>query len=160
MTLGKKNYEPIILIFGAIIVLGFCLYNNGKKKKTDMMTPSNGYEPPAPSSGDTSNYANVKGVKTNTYGAQASKLDDPGMLLPNDDNSQWGSVNPQGSDMLKGINFLSAGALNGINTVGSTMRNANLQLRSEPPNPKGVVGPWNNSTIEPDDVRPPLETKH
>ena len=161
MTLGKKSYEPIILFLGAIVVLGFCLYTNGKKKKTDMMTPSNGYEPPAPSAGDSSfNYANVKGVKTNTYGAQASKLDDPGMLLPNDENSQWASVNPQGGDMLKGINFLSAGALTGINTVGSTMRNANLQLRSEPPNPKAVVGPWNNSTIEPDVVRVPLELQH
>ena len=152
----KKNYEPIILFFGAIIVLGFCLYSNGKKKTTNMMTSSNGYEPPAPSSDET-NYANVKGVKTNTYGAQASKLDDPGMLLPNDENSQWASVNPQGGDMLKGINFLSAGALTGINTVGSTMRNANLQLRSEPPNPKGTVGPWNISTIEPDIRRIPLE---
>jgi hypothetical protein len=159
MTLGKKNYEPIILFVGAIIVLGFCLYSNGKKKNTDMMTSSSGYTPPAPSSGET-NYANVKGLKTNTYGAQASKLDDPGMLLPNDEHSQWTSVNPQGGDMLKGINFLSAGALTGINTVGSTMRNANLQLRSEPPNPKGTVGPWNNSTIEPDVVRTPLELQH
>jgi hypothetical protein len=79
------------------------------------------------------------------------------MLLPNDTNSQWASLNPQGDGMLKNVNLLQAGSLVGINTVGSSMRNANLQLRSEPPNPQGSVGPWNLSTIEPDIVRQPLE---
>jgi hypothetical protein len=37
------------------------------------------------------------------------------------------------------------------------LRNANLQIRSEPPNPQMTVGPWNQSTIEPDFMRPPLE---
>jgi hypothetical protein len=91
------------------------------------------------------------------YGAKASKLDDPSALLPNDTNSQWASVNPQGGGMLKSVNLLQAGSMIGINTVGSTMRNANLQLRSEPPNPQGSVGPWNNSTIEYDVTRQPLE---
>jgi hypothetical protein len=84
------------------------------------------------------------------YGAQASKLDDPSALLPNDSNSQWASLNPQGGGMLKGVNLLQAGSLIGINTVGSTMRNANLQLRSEIPNPQKAIGPWMISTIEPD----------
>jgi len=37
------------------------------------------------------------------------------------------------------------------------LRNANLQIRSEPPNPQLSVGPWNQSTITPDFLRPPLE---
>ena len=37
------------------------------------------------------------------------------------------------------------------------LRNANLQLRSEPPNPQTQVSPWMNSTIEPDLQRVPLE---
>ena len=45
----------------------------------------------------------------------------------------------------------------GIDTVGGTLRNSNLQLRSEPPNPKAQVSPWSNSTIEPDLMRVPLE---
>ena len=44
-----------------------------------------------------------------------------------------------------------------IDTVGQSLRNANLQIRSEPPNPQLNVGPWNQSTIESDFLRPPLE---
>ena len=53
--------------------------------------------------------------------------------------------------------MLKAGHHIGINTVSSSLRNANLQLRSEPPNPTGAVGPFNQSTIEPDTLRTPME---
>jgi hypothetical protein len=78
-------------------------------------------------------------------------------LLPNDPNSQWAQVNPQGAGDIQGKNFLSAGALIGINTIGQSLRNANLQLRAEPPNPQTQVSPWQISTIEPDLNRRPLE---
>lgn len=78
-------------------------------------------------------------------------------LLPSDPNSQWAQVNPTGAGDIQGKNFLSAGALIGINTIGQSMRNANLQLRAEPPNPQMPPGPWNISTIEPDLIRKPLE---
>ena len=74
----------------------------------------------------------------------------PTELLPRDGNSVWAQQNPMGTGSLKGKNFLSAGALIGINTVGQSMRNANLQLRSEPANPQVPVSVFNNSTIEPD----------
>jgi hypothetical protein len=74
----------------------------------------------------------------------------PGELLPKDMNSVWAQQNPMGTGSLKGKNFLSAGALIGVNTVGQSLRNANLQLRSEPPNPQVPVSVFNNSTIEPD----------
>ena len=35
--------------------------------------------------------------------------------------------------------------------------NANLQVRSEPTIPKGNVGPWNNTTIEADNLRRNLD---
>ena len=78
-------------------------------------------------------------------------------LLPRDTNSVWAQQNPLGPGTLKGVNFLSAGALVGINTVGQSMKNANYQLRSEPPNPQVPVSIFNNSTIEPDFNRRPLE---
>jgi len=78
-------------------------------------------------------------------------------LLPKDVNSQWAQLNPTGAGDLKGVNLLSAGALIGIDTIGNTLRNANLQVRSEPPNPQLNVGPWNNTTIAPDLMRVPLE---
>ncbi len=81
----------------------------------------------------------------------------PAELLPKDSNSVWAQQNPMGTGSLKGKNFLSAGALIGVNTVGQSMRNANLQLRSEPPNPQVPVSIFNVSTIEPDINRRPLE---
>lgn len=45
----------------------------------------------------------------------------------------------------------------GENTQGSSLRNANQQLRSDPPIEKTIVCPWMNSTIEPDPYRLPLE---
>jgi hypothetical protein len=81
----------------------------------------------------------------------------PGELLPKDQNSVWAQQNPMGSGSLKGKNFLSAGALIGINTVGQSLRNANYQLRSEPPNPQVAVSVFNQSTIEADTNRRSLE---
>ena len=81
----------------------------------------------------------------------------PEDLLPKDTNSQWAQLNPRGNGDLNNVNLLQAGYLYGINTVGSSLRNANLQVRSEPSIPKANVGPWNSSTIEPDSFRRPLE---
>jgi len=81
----------------------------------------------------------------------------PSDLLPADNNSTWSEQNPMGPGSLKGKNFLSAGALLGVNTVGQSLRNANWQLRSEPPNPQVPVSIFNQSTIQPDVNRRPLE---
>ena len=63
---------------------------------------------------------------------------------------------PQNRELM-GNNFLKADQRIGINTVGQSLRNANLQLRSEPPNPQKMVCPWMQSTISPDLMRRPLE---
>jgi len=81
----------------------------------------------------------------------------PSELLPKDGSSVWAQQNPMGTGSLKGKNFLSAGALIGVNTVGQSLRNANYQLRSEPPNPQVPVSVFNNSTIEPDVNRRDME---
>ena len=81
----------------------------------------------------------------------------PGELLPNDPNSKWAQANPCGSGELGDQNFLEAGFHIGTNTVGQTLRNPNLQLRSEPANPQLKVSPWLQSTIEPDVGRKALE---
>jgi|Laugresu1bdmlbsd_1035121.scaffolds.fasta_scaffold01582_5 hypothetical protein len=90
-------------------------------------------------------------------GAANLPVANPSDLLPRDSNNQWGSLNPSGSGDLLGQNLLSATFLTGIDTIGNTMKNANLQLRSEPPNPQLNVGPWNQSTFAPDLMRTPLE---
>ncbi len=78
-------------------------------------------------------------------------------LLPEDETSMWAQLNPNGRDMLANKNFLTAGWQTGINTVGESLKNANTQLRSEPPNPRGQFFAQNMSSYEPDLLRRPLE---
>ena len=78
-------------------------------------------------------------------------------LLPQDANSLWAQVSPSGQGSLADQNFLTSGFHIGINTVGQSLRNANRQLRSEPLNPQIKVSPWQQTTIEADVNRRPLE---
>ena len=81
----------------------------------------------------------------------------PADLLPSDSNSQWAELNPSGKGELSNINLLKAGALMGIDTIGQSLRNANLQIRSDPQIPQIPTGPWNQSTITGDTMRVPFE---
>lgn len=81
----------------------------------------------------------------------------PSELLPKDDNSQWSSLNPVSQSNPQMPDLLQAGYHIGLDTIGQTMKNANLQLRSDPVIQKADSGPWNQSTIEPDLMRVPLE---
>jgi len=116
---------------------------------------------PAGPLGTNETAAAVHGVGTNTHGLPPScsrqPVANPAELLPQDTNSQWAELNPTGNGDLKNVNLLKAGYHVGIDTVGNTLRNANLQVRSEPANPQLNVGPWNNTTISPDTMRVPLE---
>ena len=97
--------------------------------------------------------ANADGIQTVTSGVPPScnrqKIANPSELLPRQDN-EFGNMNQNGAGDLENVNLLKAGYHAGIDTIGSTLRNSNLQLRSEPPNPTNKVSPWMNSTIEPD----------
>ena len=81
-----------------------------------------------------------------------------GALLPkevpvSDDFGQFSS-----EAILSGQNYLDPRAQIGYpETVGGTLRNANLQIRSEPANPRDPVSIWNMSTIVPDKMRPQFE---
>lgn len=71
-------------------------------------------------------------------------------LLPREVATQddFGEFAPE--DILKGQNFLEPRQQVGMpETVGGALRNANQQIRAEPPVPKDVFV-WNNSTITPD----------
>jgi len=91
------------------------------------------------------------------YPQQKLKPED---LLPTDENKaiqEFNIAKPVGEGTLQGVNMLDASYHVGVNTVGQSLRNGNLQLRSEPPNPQVNVSPWMNSTIGPDLPRRPLE---
>jgi hypothetical protein len=71
-------------------------------------------------------------------------------LLPREVASaeDFGQFAPE--DILAGQNFLEPRKQIGFpETVGGALRNANQQIRADPPNPKDPYV-WNNSTIVPD----------
>jgi len=91
------------------------------------------------------------------YPQPALKAED---LLPKEDSQaikEFNIAKPAGEGILQGVNMLDAGFHVGVNTIGQSLRNANRQLRSEPPNPQVQVSPWQMSSIGPDLLRRPLE---
>lgn len=147
LNMSKKTLFNYLLLLGIILVVVVLYkYNKDKTMYNDTMTTLN----PATLGSNDMNKSNEQHVKENVVSTN------PSDLLPKNENNEWSSLNPV-SPELKNINYLSAGSHTGINTVGSSLRNPNLQLRSEPVIPKGEVGPWNNTTIEADPYRRSLE---
>jgi len=166
-----NDYGIAGLVFVIVVLYGlYMLYNNlnakgsygnesmSQDRKKAYSDSSNMGPQPAQESGNEV-YSSVGGsMQTGNQGMpSSSNAHNPSDLLPKDTNSQWAQLNPAGKGDLANINLLKAGYHIGIDTVGQTLRNANQQIRSEPPNPQVNVGPWNLSTIEPDFMRPPLE---
>mgnify|MGYP006932350262 CR=1 FL=1 len=77
-------------------------------------------------------------------------------LLPKDDPKLDPSFAEFSPAAIKGQNFIDSNKY-AIGTQSQSLRNANLQLRSEPANPQTMVCPWSQSTIAPDKSRPNLE---
>ena len=166
-----------LVIVVAALVLGYAVFNyssaksaisetmnNGQAAPSEAAAPSgvcgNSYQPSSPL-GQNGGPASASGISTTTQGLPPScaqqQVVNPSELLPKDENSEWAKLNPMGAGDLQNVNLLNAGHHLGIDTVSSSLRNANLQLRSEPANPQATVGPWNNTTISPDANRRPLE---
>lgn len=78
-------------------------------------------------------------------------------LLPKSSVAQanFGEFAP--TDALRGANFLDPVKFIGVDTQGSSLKNANYDLRSSLPITKSSVSPWLNSSYEPDLMRRPLE---
>lgn len=82
----------------------------------------------------------------------------PQQLLPKDAaNSKWAQANPAGQGDVKDQNFLTAGYHLGFDTQGNSLRNASHDLRSSPANPRYRVSIWQQSTIDPDMSRRPMD---
>ena len=100
---------------------------------------------------------NLGRTPSSCFPQQTLKAED---LLPSQESELIGEFNsskPDSEGILTGINLLDSGYHVGTNTIGQSLRNANRQLRSEPPNPQVSVSPWQNTTISPDLPRRPLE---
>ena len=176
----KTHY---IIAFIAVVILGYAIMQYSHQKGTSadgfngyayessgnsaaetkgqqLMNGGNNGARPAEPAGQNEVYASVSGITTSNLGlssAVKASVANPSDLLPRDTNSAWAQFNPAGKGDLKNVSLLKAGYHIGIDTIGSSLRNANLQERSEPPNPTTMVSPWLNTTIEPDLMRAPLE---
>lgn len=97
-----------------------------------------------------SNFTNYEGFENQDPSAciKKEKLTSADLLPKDAQNLKWANINPKNNADLGDQNFLTAGY--NIGVVAQSLRNANLQLRSEIPNPQVAVSPWLISTIEPD----------
>ena len=166
-----KSQTFFIILALVVLVIAFNCYSNNKSSvmsgfttlQPQEQTSNNATKPSSSVQGiinSSESGSPISGISTpNVQGGNcASKtISNPADLLPKDTNSEWAKLNPHGTGGLENISLLKSGHHIGINTVSSSLRNANLQVRSEPQIPKSNVGPWLNSTIEPDCGRKQLE---
>tara|TARA_B100001287_G_C22645508_1_gene512459 strand:+ start:903 stop:1481 length:579 start_codon:yes stop_codon:yes gene_type:complete len=174
---NKDKIFNILLILGVVVLAGILFrYNSEKGLLSDGMSgnPFSGVSEVSSGEGavseesqpaqvegavpvgstDDAQYLKVSGIKSGKADSKSCNeqpMMDPKELLPTDKNNEWSNIMPNND--LKNIHMINAGHHVGINTVGSSLRNANLQIRSEPVIPQGNVGPWNQTTIEADNMR-------
>lgn len=167
--MGNSNrWVPIVVII--LICLGLISYTNMKGMSMDNMYSndfnSNQQQAPliqAPSQNQAQILPNApsnapsNAASNSNSGYALQPVADPSELLPKDQNSQWAQLNPINNGNIQTPDLLQAGYHIGLDTIGQTLKNANLQLRSDPIIEKRDVGPWNNSTYEADYGRVPLE---
>ncbi len=169
---SNKMFGIILLLGAVVLVVVLMKYNQSKsfspEKMMNRLTPAvydgslnnmgNNSTPgiAAASSLTNNQFLEVSGMNSPAPPASCQPNLSPSDLLPKDMHSEWSNLNPASND-LKNLNLMTADQLIGINTVSSSLRNANLQIRSEPIIKKVDVGPWAHSTIEPDTYRRSLE---
>tara|TARA_B100000767_G_scaffold116551_1_gene111203 strand:- start:131 stop:556 length:426 start_codon:yes stop_codon:yes gene_type:complete len=123
-----------VAILAAVAVVVYLLVNNTKMTSTYRIKERN--------------YATVEASPEKLAMKNGTGL--ASSLLPREVASQddFGEFAPE--DILKGQNFLEPRQQVGMpETIGGALRNANQQIRSEPPVSKEAYV-WNNSTITPD----------
>lgn len=167
--LGKR-WIPIVLIL--IVSFALISYSTTKNTVIDRMSTGGygggggggGYSPPpsmtynVPTPPSPSAQPSMIQPPSATPGGYAMQpVANPSDLLPKDPNSQWAALNPVNQSNVAMPDLLQAGYHIGLDTIGQTMKNPNLQIRSDPIIQKKDVGPWNNSTTEADYARVPLE---
>lgn len=136
----NKGRKQNILMLVAVAVLIFLLFNMNNKSGYAIVEREYAPFRAAPSA--------VVGPSPNGGMKRGTGL--ASSLLPREVASaeDFGQFAPE--DILKGQNFLEPRKQIGFpETVGGALRNANQQIRKDPPNPKEPFV-WNNSTIVPD----------
>lgn len=159
---GMKKFftteRVVILLVFLILMAALVMYANGKTSVLDKMEDGTEAEEKKEET-DAAKPAADEEKKSAPSGYSTKEVAAPKDLLPSDENSQWAALNPSTANKGDMVlpDLLKAGQHVGVDTVGQSLRNANLQLRSDPVITKADAGPWNQSTIEGDFSRVPLE---
>lgn len=149
--MNKQNSRLLLLVVLAIVV-GLCMCGTGRRS---------GYQAVADAGvvGDNVDTADSylakadlsnANIDLNSACAMNNGVGLASSLLPREVASQedFGQFAPD--DILESQNFLDPRQQIGFpETLGGALRNANQQIRADPPNPKQPYT-WNNSTIVPD----------
>jgi len=136
----KSRAVVLILLILAVLAVGL-MYNYGEKfTASEPMETSNG-------DAETEESKNVEAEVPKTPETQqnGTASQNPSDLLPSPASGS------NGWDVLDTVGHHA-----GIDTVGQSLRNANLQVRSDPQIPITDTGPWNQSTIEATNVQVPF----
>jgi hypothetical protein len=175
--LSQTKLVRLGLVLAGVVALYvlFTSYSNSKSALLDKAEELGGLGTPGPLSeqgpymgaphGVGGNAASVQGMQGRTPASQQTysetTLSSSELLPKGEIGASWAAVNPVGSEDLKGQNFLQAGYHSNINVVGiaQTNRNPSYDIRTETPNPQSKVGPFLNTTIDPDPFKSsrPLE---
>jgi len=143
-----KGRNQNILMLVAVAALVFLLFTMNSKSNYSISEQEYAAFGPGPATGPA---AGPSGAPADTVcGGMKRGTGLASSLLPREVASEedFGQFAPD--DILKGQNFLEPRAQVGFpETVGGALRNANQQIRKDPPNPKEPFV-WNNSTIVPD----------
>ena len=168
------KHTNTLLILVVVAAIAAVVYNNNSvqqmenpvdKKKKGISPPQESGVVPSNALGSNEQPAQVGGESDQLYALPDDRIPkdcfpkdqlSPQELLPSNDATKFSSLTPTDGD-LTGVNFMTTKHHIGVNTVGQTLRNANRQLRSEPPNPQVKVSPFLQTTIGPDTNRKPLE---
>jgi hypothetical protein len=139
----KKGRAQNLAMLAAVAVLVYLLFTMNKKSAYSISEREYSMIEMAPAAGPTAApVQNGCGMEKGTGLASS--------LLPREVASaeDFGEFAPE--DILAGQNFLEPRQQIGFpESVGGALRNANQQIRAEPPNTKEPFV-WNNSTIVPD----------
>jgi hypothetical protein len=144
----KKGRTQNLLMVAAVAVLVYLLFTMNNKSEYSIkereytaiqMAPSTGPTAAGSAAANGCGMANGVGLASSLLPREVASAEDFGEFAP--------------EDILAGQNFLEPRAQIGFpETIGGALRNANQQIRSDPPNPKDPFV-WNNSTIVPDGMQ-------
>ena len=155
MKLMKKTFTGSMkwVLILAFVLLGMLMLDYSKKYNTLDNMENEKTETPVEEEDNAS-----PEVETSTPQAPASSGSNPSDLLPasNSGDNGWDVLNSVGITAGSNPDLLEAGHHMGIDTVGQSLRNANLQVRSDPQIPVSDTGPWNQTTIEPTNTQVPF----